>query len=73
MPCIWRKVENDMLMVKVFNTDEKLYFGTITKATKVALNEGFRFFLFNDIVYLIMQNEDCCNTGLKKDDLIDNV
>lgn len=59
-----------MLMVKVFNADEKIYFGTITKAAKAALNEGFRFFLFNDIVYLITQNENCCNTGLKKDDLI---
>lgn len=62
-----------MLMVKVFNADEKSYFGTITKAAKAALNEGFRFFLFNDILYLIIQNENCCNTGLKKDDLIDDV
>ena len=55
-----------MLMIRVFNTDEKQYFGTITKAAEAALNENFRLFLFDDIVYLITQNESYYDTGLRK-------
>ena len=57
-------------MVRVFNTDEKQYFGTITKAAEAALNENFRLFLFNDIVYLITQNESYYDTGLRKNKCI---
>ena len=62
--------KNNMLMVRVFNTDEKQYFGTITKAAEAALNENFRLFLFNDIVYLITQNESYYDTGLRKNNCI---
>lgn len=58
-----------MLMASVFNENDKLYLGTITKMAQEALNNGFRFFLFNDIVYLVVQNENYYDTGLIKGDL----
>ena len=60
----------NLVLVRVFNTDEKQYFGTITKAAEAALNENFRLFLFNDIVYLITQNESYYDTGLRKNNCI---
>ena len=59
-----------MLMVRVFKKKKKQYFGTITKAAEAALNENFRLFLFNDIVYLITQNESYYDTGLRKNNCI---
>lgn len=49
----------------VFNSDGDVWAGTIFKMAAMAKAAGYRFFLFNDIVYYIINDElGVSDTGL---------
>ena len=61
---------DSVLKSKVYNSDESMYLGTLSKAVQAALSNGFSFMLFNGIVYFITRDGRCFDTELKKNDLI---
>ena len=54
----------------VFNADDEMYFGTLIKAVSQCVNEGFRFILFNDIIYFVDYLGRYTDSGLRKTDLV---
>lgn len=54
----------------VFNSDGNMWLGTLTNAYNKAIEHGYSFFLFNDIVYFgTRENLSIEDTGIRKDDL----
>ena len=53
----------------VFNAAQNKYAGTIHKMADLALQEGYKFILFNDQVYCISE-DIIINTGLTRNDIL---
>lgn len=52
----------------IFNVEQIQYTGTLHKMAALALQEGYRFVLFNDQVYSISEDA-IINTGLTRNDI----
>lgn len=53
----------------IFNAAQNKYAGTIHKMADLALQEGYKFILFNDQVYCISE-DIIINTGLTRNDIL---
>lgn len=65
--CLNRQGEN-MDERYIFNVAQNEYAGTIHKMAALALQEGYKFILFNDQVYCISE-DIIINTGLTRNDI----
>lgn len=52
----------------IFNVEQIQYTGTLHKMAALALQEGYRFVLFNDQVYSVSEDA-IINTGLTRNDI----
>ena len=52
----------------IFNVEQIQYTGTLHKMAALALQEGYKFILFNDQVYCISE-DIIINTGLTRNDI----
>lgn len=53
----------------IFNATQNEYAGTIHKMADLALQEGYKFILFNDRVYCVSE-DIIINTGLTRNDIL---
>lgn len=53
----------------IFNASQDKYAGTIEKMADLAIEAGYYFFVFNDIVYHVTKSKFISDTGLMRSDI----